>query len=510
MTEARDPGVRQVVFELLAAAPAPPPFPTSVEAVTEARAAERSRPRRLRVIGALVAVALVIGTAAIALLAGRNTSSPAPPTVAHAPGHAANVAFVDRRGLVVRASGSTRDVVVASGAVSAPRWSPSGKWLAYRQNSGLYVVRADGSHRQGLTGDAGPNYLSDTYKWSPTVDALAVPFGQAVLVTWFSGDVFGGTRIFPPADGIKAERSAQSVAWSNDGRSLAISMTGRTSAGPGVPVSSLWLAPDLCNPSARQLCADPSRLLRLPYTPGRNEYPILLAGFAFHDRYLLISPDDIGSSSVALDGLPLKAVPINGGRTLRIGGTLIRNGWVQSSPTGSQLVVVRSNGRMVTDPRTIVVCDAPARCHALVPGPDVQTLDPSWSPDGSRIAFVREAHGSSSPPVTSRGIDWTVKYRTRRLWIVNADGSHAYEVTAAGGGVADPHFSPDGSSIVFVRDARLRQIDLATNRVTTLSGSMRATATACTASECLPDAAVYETDASWSDHEAVNFGAAKP
>ena len=63
---------------------------------------------------------------------------------------------------------------------------------------------------------------------------------------------------------------------------------------------------------------------------------------------------------------------------------------------------------------------------------------------------------------------------------------------------------------VFVRDARLRQIHLATNRVTTLSGSMRMTAAACTFDDCLPDAAVYETEAQWSDHEAVNFAAAKP
>ena len=62
---------------------------------------------------------------------------------------------------------------------------------------------------------------------------------------------------------------------------------------------------------------------------------------------------------------------------------------------------------------------------------------------------------------------------------------------------------------VFVRDARLRQIHLATNRVTALSRSMRLT-TSCTVDDCLPDAAVYETEAQWSDHEAVNFAAAKP
>ena len=84
----------------------------------------------------------------------------------------------------------------------------------------------------------------------------------------------------------------------------------------------------------------------------------------------------------------------------------------------------------------------------------------------------------------------------------------ARELVAAGAGVADPQFSPDGRSIVFVRDARLWQLDVASDRVTARSGSMRVTG-ACAAGDCLPDEAVYETQARWSDHEAVYFEAAK-
>ena len=257
----------------------------------------------------------------------------------------------------------------------------------------------------------------------------------------------------------------------------------------------------MCTPSTAS-CGQP-RVRRLPYVPGGNEYPIFLAGFAFHDRYLLTWPDYIGSGSIELDGLPLKAVPIDGGRAVTIATTLVRNGWVQSSPDGSRLLVVRSNGRMVTDKRAVEVCDSPTQCRALAPGTGPQKLDPAWAPDGNRIAFVRKEHGTTYPPVVNGGIDWTIPYRNRTLWIANADGSDAHEITAAGGGVADPQFSPDGSSIVFVRDARLWRIDLTTNRVTAASGSMRLAAT-CTFDDCLPDAAVYETEAHWSDHEAVN------
>jgi dipeptidyl aminopeptidase/acylaminoacyl peptidase len=140
---------------------------------------------------------------------------------------------------------------------------------------------------------------------------------------------------------------------------------------------------------------------------------------------------------------------------------------------------------------------------AIAAAPDVQTLDPAWSPDGRRIVYVRAEDASFVPPV-GEGIDWTEKYRTRSLWIANADGSGAREIASAGRGIADPRFSPDGRSIVFVRDARVWALDLATAEVAALSGSLRSTA-ACTFDDCLPDVTPYEGVSVWSDHYTVKF-----
>jgi Tol biopolymer transport system component len=58
-------------------------------------------------------------------------------------------------------------------------------------------------------------------------------------------------------------------------------------------------------------------------------------------------------------------------------------------------------------------------------------LDPRFSPDGKKIAFVS---GRSGP--------WN-------LWVCDADGSNPVEIASLGGRVGDPQWSPDGSEIAF-------------------------------------------------------------
>src|SRR5947207_2183471 len=169
-TEARDPRVRQLVFELIDAAPAPPPFPEAGVAVAHRVATRARRPRSWAV--AVLAALLVVG-AVTAMVVARRTPTQHPV----ASTGAATVAYIDGRGLVVR-SPSGQEMVVARGAVAAPRWSPSGDWLAYHERDALWAVRADGSHPTRLTGTASGDYVPVAYSWSPTVDALAVAFGD--------------------------------------------------------------------------------------------------------------------------------------------------------------------------------------------------------------------------------------------------------------------------------------------------------------------------------------------
>jgi Tol biopolymer transport system component len=64
---------------------------------------------------------------------------------------------------------------------------------------------------------------------------------------------------------------------------------------------------------------------------------------------------------------------------------------------------------------------------------------PSWSPDGSRVAFVstRDREGDG--------------FESLEIYVMRADGSGETRLTRTEGGEADPGWSPDGESLLFAR-----------------------------------------------------------
>jgi len=96
-------------------------------------------------------------------------------------------------------------------------------------------------------------------------------------------------------------------------------------------------------------------------------------------------------------------------------------------------------------------------------------LQPDWSPDGGRIAFVVDT--------------WPAKPSTRDLWVSNADGTgtrRVYQCVSPCSVAQFPAWSPDGTSLLFVRWDRtdrgvdgsvLQRLDLASGTATKLAAT---------------------------------------
>jgi Tol biopolymer transport system component len=73
-------------------------------------------------------------------------------------------------------------------------------------------------------------------------------------------------------------------------------------------------------------------------------------------------------------------------------------------------------------------------------------FDPVWSPDGTRIAWVRYPEfGCNCGPSD--------------VWLMNADGTARHNLTNDAAGISRPTWSPDGTQIAFTRDSAIWVID---------------------------------------------------
>jgi TolB protein len=138
---------------------------------------------------------------------------------------------------------------------------------------------------------------------------------------------------------------------------------------------------------------------------------------------------------------------------VRLGTALSPDEAISWAPDGSFVVLSGPFGRAIYQNKQLVgVNPITGARRALSHDGRWADVEPAVSPDGKQIAFARGRSGLSTRLTPVQLI------ASRRLIVMDADGTHPHRLTAAPGWTDEaPVWSPDGQSLLFVRWRRHRQ-----------------------------------------------------
>jgi len=327
---------------------------------------------------------------------------------------------------------------VAGAAAHAPRWSPSGAWLLYQQDSKFHLISQAGSTDSDR---ALPDDVQQA-AWAPTADVLAyTKIGGGLFLQrageWRERTLLPGMRQAGASDGSYTpgvnEEALVSFIWSPDGQALAYTVE-----------QVRWASAAQKDPSLHgtiwRINADGTHAQRL-FDAGTNSYRPLLAAWSPDGRLLLAFQDNGYSASILADGVPLLAIPATGGKARTLSHALLdRPGAFTISPDSTSIVMAEGEGRESTTRKSLALVSLANGFRNGLHRTRGTAWSPAWSPDGQSIAFVATA-GMSGAPAQQRHL-YLVQLATNKLITLTSDDAYRDEC---------PQWSADGAQLLFVR-----------------------------------------------------------
>jgi dipeptidyl aminopeptidase/acylaminoacyl peptidase len=423
---------------------------TDAEALFK-EAKRRERRRRLFIgLGAAIAIVLIVSTTLFVVTGVSTRPSPReatglakerPVVSRSAFAHHGLLAFVSRGKLWVLdgSNGSLRRVKATQSGAVDPIFSADGKWLAFlvtsyagAQNPNqLWIARSNGTDAHLVKHLGQVSQVS----WSPTNDVLAAvenPINTAVPPTAADAPPSSIWLVSPTGKArmLGGSSRAANFVWSPDGQEIAFAGYYQFGSLEVLPVAG----------------GTPAVWFQSPYNPTYPDAynPAIPAEWLTKGGILFwIDLDD--SSSVEEDGLQLYEIHSAAGQAISLGTTLTSVGSLTADVNG-HFAIVSGGSRYAWQTKQVEICaDISATCVPVpVPTSDV-TLDPSWSPSGSTLAFI-EAPSLGFETFGQQAVEhWSADHS---LWVVQAGDGQPTQVEGASGASA-PVWAVNGKSILY-------------------------------------------------------------
>jgi dipeptidyl aminopeptidase/acylaminoacyl peptidase len=317
--------------------------------------------------------------------------------------------------------------LTTDGRNQEPRWSPSGRWLAFRKgDEQVWMIQADGGELVPIAG----GISASAFAWAPDQDLLACVSGNGLYVV--NPDRASQVELIAPSPDVP--RRLGHIAWSPDGQWIAYEW------------QEQW--PD--QPPARRgiWTVSPDGNVR-----GEPVLPIadpLLAGWTGDSAFMLIQ-DGMNSAALLADGSPLYAFLPGLAPVKLADSTLPYADFVAPEPGQStRVVVVSGGGREAWKNKRLVITTASTGDQVVLTPPDVAVSSPAWSPDGAFIAYSAAPDAGTN---IAGGEDARQALTQRRIFVVNTQSNPQPRQITNDPDYRDerPLWSRDGSAILFAR-----------------------------------------------------------